>query len=222
MKFFTLVFVITVVIISYYNFAISHAFHLPAPNAPLLDVPTYSLATLSADGKTGMNILTYATPVSAKPARMWAISLFKGTLSHENFLREKTGVLQLLCPHHTKLVKLLGGRTGKDSTVDKAKECSNLGYSWSPYRGEYIGKSPELLPDCAIYIRIRLEGNTIDAGSHDIAICEVVEMFLADSSVATDNHLETVEDSRSSDIVPYLSTAYLRRLGIISEQGRVI
>ena len=47
---------------------------------PLLDVPTYSLATTSVDGRTAMNILTYATPVSATPVRMWALSLFKGEL----------------------------------------------------------------------------------------------------------------------------------------------
>ena len=45
---------------------------------PLLDVPTYSLATTSVDGRTAMNILTYATPVSATPVRMWVLSLFKG------------------------------------------------------------------------------------------------------------------------------------------------
>ena len=48
---------------------------------PLLDVPTYSLATTGPDGRTAMNILTYATPVSATPVRMWALSLFKGCLS---------------------------------------------------------------------------------------------------------------------------------------------
>jgi hypothetical protein len=34
---------------------------------PLLDVPTYSLATLNEDGSTNMNILTYATPVAIRP-----------------------------------------------------------------------------------------------------------------------------------------------------------
>ena len=43
-----------------------------------------------------MNVLTYATPVSIQPCRMWCIGLYGGTLSHENFVRERRGVLQLL------------------------------------------------------------------------------------------------------------------------------
>lgn len=43
-----------------------------------------------------MNVLTYATPVSVQPSRMWCIGLYKGTLSHENFVRERRGVLQML------------------------------------------------------------------------------------------------------------------------------
>ena len=56
-----------------------HGMHVTKTTAPpLLDVPTYSLATVSVDGRTAMNILTYATPVSATPERIWALSLFKG------------------------------------------------------------------------------------------------------------------------------------------------
>ncbi|KAK1743739.1 hypothetical protein QTG54_005336 [Skeletonema marinoi] len=70
---------------------------------PLIDVPTFSLSTSSggddaSSSSSTMNILTYASPVAIKPHRMWSISLYKGTLSHENFIKEKRGILQLLRP----------------------------------------------------------------------------------------------------------------------------
>jgi hypothetical protein len=76
---------------------------------PLLDSPTYSLATLNLDGSTNHNILTYATPLSVTPLRVWSIGLFKGTRSEENFQRTGMAVLQLLREPHAKLVQLLGG-----------------------------------------------------------------------------------------------------------------
>ncbi len=90
-----------------------------------------------------MNILTYASPISITPHRMWCISLYKGTLSHENFKRERRGVLQLLRPEHAycirsgdesrkgeagDLIRLLGGSSGR--YVDKRVACENLGYAW--------------------------------------------------------------------------------------------
>ena len=93
---------------------------------PLLNVPVYSLSTLgdssSSTGTCGnqggstMNILTYATPVSSAPHRMWCISLYKGTSSYENFARERRGVLQLLRPEHARSI-----RSGDDALGRKGK-----------------------------------------------------------------------------------------------------
>jgi flavin reductase (DIM6/NTAB) family NADH-FMN oxidoreductase RutF len=55
----------------------------------------YSLATLNEDGSTNMNIVTFATPVSIEPRRVWAVSLYKHTLSRENFEARGGGVLQV-------------------------------------------------------------------------------------------------------------------------------
>ena len=49
----------------------------------------WSLATKNLDSSTNMNIITFATQVSIKPTPLWAISLYRDTLSHENFIREK-------------------------------------------------------------------------------------------------------------------------------------
>lgn len=172
-------------------------------NPPLIDVPTYSLATTDEHGKTGMNILTYATPVSVRPDRIWSIGLFKGTVSHDNFARNGEGVLQLLSPRHVDVVKLLGGSSGKD--VDKKLECEKLGLSWvSPI----MDGMPELIPDCAYYLKVRRVGEMIDCGSHDVALCKIESMLVADEKQ------DAIQE-------PYLNTAKLRELGIITEQGRV-
>lgn len=171
---------------------------------PLLDVPTYSLATLNEDGSTNLNILTYATPVSATPQRVWSLGLFKETLSHANFMRTRSCVLQLLTEDHISLIKLLGGTSGRN--VDKCAECAKLGFEWEERQQQRQGKHIKLLPGCAYYLEMTGMGDVVDAGSHVVAICQVNEMLI------------------SSENTPkgYLSTGRLRELGIINEQGRAI
>jgi len=191
---------------------------------PLLDVPTYSLATLGTDGKTCMNIITYATPVGIKPERIWTISIYKGTQTHHNFELQKRGVLQLLRRSHSPLVHLLGGKSGRD--FDKKGGCAKLGFSWIKQQQQQqqqqtssqssTAKEDEimLLPNCKAYIKVSLQGDLIDAGVHSVALCRVEEMFVLDEE---DNVLERcdVDD-------PILNTKFLRDLGIISAAGRVI
>jgi hypothetical protein len=115
---------------------------LEAP--PVMDLPVYSLSTVGKDGRTNMNILTYASAVGIRPHRKWALSLYRRTKTHENFLPPSRcvedgaseilecgggiGVLQLLRRQHAPLVPLLGGESGQD--VDKARECEELGFTW--------------------------------------------------------------------------------------------
>lgn len=149
-----------------------------------------------------MNILTYATPISIRPDRIWSLGLFKGTVAHENFANTGEGVLQLLSPNHAKVVKLLGGSSGRD--VNKKEECEKLGMSWI---SSISGELPDLLPNCSHYLKISRVGDLIDCGSHDLAICKVESMFVPDDL---------------DGVVPQnLNTGKLRELGIITEQGRV-
>ena len=165
---------------------------------PLLNVPTYSLATLNEDGTTNLNIVTYATPVSASPQRVWGLGLFKETLSYENFARTRSCVLQLLTEHHIPLVKLLGGTSGRN--VNKIDECSKLGFSCIEKLGELY-----LLPGCKYYLDLSSIAELVDAGSHSVAVCQVSALLVPDH-----------------DTKGYLSTAKLRELGIINEQGRIV
>lgn len=169
---------------------------------PVINVPVYSLATKDNNGKTGMNILTYATPVSIKPDRIWSLGLFKGTVAHENFSETRGGVLQLLTGRHSKVVKLLGGSSGRD--VDKKQKCEKLGMKWVSIDKDI----PDLLPECAYYLKVSLVGDLIDCGSHELAICKIESMLVPSEA-----------DNISQE--EHLSSAELRDLGIITKQGRV-
>ena len=168
---------------------------------PLLDVPTYSLATLNEDGSTNMNIVTYATPVSIRPDRVWTLGMFKDTLSQENIMRNPVCVLQLLRDQHADLVRSLGGNSGRD--INKKEECAKLGFEWEELQN---CNGLEVLPGCEIYLKLCVQGGCVDAGSHLIVpFCRVEKMY-------TDN------DGSGAG---HLSTGRLRELGIITEQGRV-
>ena len=190
---------------------------------PLLNVPTYSLATrvpqpsqdntendtTTAVTTTAMNILTYATPVSIRPDRIWALGLYKGTQTHDCFCQTGQGVLQMLAPEHAPIVKLLGGTSGYE--IDKQSECARLGFPW--IRPDEENKQlPHLLPNCVSYLQLSLVDNgLVDCGSHQVALCKVDAMYQNES-------LENADDDGEMN---YLDTASLRRMGIITKQGRV-
>ncbi|KAH8044371.1 hypothetical protein JL721_12873 [Aureococcus anophagefferens] len=88
--------------------------------APLLDAPVYSLATLNGDGSSNMNIVTYASPVGIRPERRWTLSLYRGTRSHANFAARRRGVLQLLREAQRWRRTPAGRVGGEDDAVDKA------------------------------------------------------------------------------------------------------
>jgi flavin reductase (DIM6/NTAB) family NADH-FMN oxidoreductase RutF len=147
--------------------------------------------------------------VSIRPDRIWSIGLFKGTVTHENFSQTGCGALQLLAPKHAALVKLLGSSSGRD--VDKKVGCQKLSFPWGSAPQSLLTSSttdlPELLPDCVIYLHLSLvKGGLLDCGSHDMAMCKAETMF---------------GSSAGSGKEPYLNTALLREMGIITKLGRV-
>lgn len=188
----------------------------PTEDPPLLNTPVYSLATCGSSSTsetetgagtemhTNMNILTYASPVGITPTRKWCLALYRGTQTHENFMRRGSGVLQVLSAEHAPLVYLLGGTSTKASGRGaKAEGCAELGFSWRSCKecDEY------LLPGCLRYVRLRQEGEALDAGDHDIVICTVEEMMTP---------------SPSEPVGVPMSTQALREAGVVSEKGRAI
>ena len=64
-----------------------------------------------------MNVTTYCSAVGIKPVRRYALGLYVGTLSRENFKATGVGVLQILNRNQAGAIDLLGRRSGRD--VDK-------------------------------------------------------------------------------------------------------
>lgn len=179
------------------NVCLVASFDLATGNPPLLNSPVYVLATWDDEkGTSNMSVVTYASPVSIQPGRLWAIGIYKQTYSYQNFKKSRRGILQLLTPDHIPVIRLLGGSSGRD--VDKELECRKLGYEWK----QFAKGQPLVLPGCASYICLELQGDLMDGGSHDVAIARVTETF-------TDSEC------------PHLDTQTLRDLGIITIQGRI-
>ena len=191
---------------------------------PLVDVPVWSMATLNDDGDNGdapstnLNLLTYASPVAIRPHRLYALGLFRKTLSRDNFLREKTCVLQLLSSaaedRHIGCVRLLGGISGKD-VAKEAELASTHGIELKELEHDDDDGTvlPRVLPGCVRYLQLSMVGDVVPDGDggeescHDVVICKVDRMWTSS------------DDSSSDD--GHLSTGKLRELGLITEQGRI-
>jgi hypothetical protein len=48
------------------------------------------------------------------------------------------GILQLLSPNQSKLVEVLGKKTGWDPKVNKREECASLDNEWVSITGRYV------------------------------------------------------------------------------------
>ena len=148
-----------------------------------------------------MNIVTYCSAVAISPVRKYAIGLYVGTLSWENFKRTGVGVLQLLNENHIGLVDLLGKQSGRD--VDKLETLARK----HDMRIEEWHDIP-ILSGCsgALLVRLAKEEDEIgkekhlsliSCGDHEVAICDVVDSYCGDKAT------------------PLLTTGILRERGLL-------
>ena len=151
-----------------------------------------------------MNIVTYASPVGIRPERLWAVSLYRKTQSHEEF--DGRGVLQLLRPEHAELVSLLGGESGRDT--DKRSRCADLGFEWTQWRGY------DVLPGCAAYVELE-EVDSGDAGDHRVCICKVLA-----SDQISETHLKT-KALRDQGIIDDKGRAVVKDV-VLSEDPKIL
>lgn len=87
------------------------------PPYSTLSMPVYSLSSRQKSRiDQTMNLVTYAAPIALQPP-MYALGLYHDTLSRDNMLSHKHGVLQILAEQHAHLFHLLGKTSGRD--VDK-------------------------------------------------------------------------------------------------------
>ena len=207
----------------------------PIPPPPPISMPVWSLAcplqpTGSAEdteqpiSRTSMNIVTFATPVSVAPPKIWAVSLYHGTLTKDSFLASQRGVLQLLQPNQKHLVPVLGKRSGREPGFSKRDECRHLGFPWYSTRQESAQEDAsrtmlesdlvELLPDCALYVVLEII-STVDAGDHVLVLCKVVGTGAWDASSKEVRALKEPPQACALDPSTALYTAQLRQEGII-------
>ena len=169
-------------------------------------MPVWSLAAPFVDGDTSMNIVTFATPVSVAPPKLWIVSLYRNTKTRQAFLEYGEGVLQLLTPSHKHLVPLLGKRSGYEEGYSKREACQEIGLDWVG------GNEMDLLPACASYIQLKLL-STSDAGDHEIALCQVTGTGVWDGA----NVVQCDDATATTPLDPTtaLYTAQLRDEGIL-------
>ncbi|GHP04528.1 hypothetical protein PPROV_000328200 [Pycnococcus provasolii] len=162
-----------------------HVFaYLPAPVFALSTnvVPTVgnsNSATTFDSHKTNVCMVSYAAPVSINPPK-FAMGVYKGTMSHETFMKTRRGVLAVLRPQHRALAKLLGKTSGRD--VDKSKSMKELGFdSVCVYEHEVIATA------AGVVELVWPDGNeAVDCGDHEVVICDVKRHWTA-PDVVQDN-----------------------------------
>ena len=151
-----------------------------------------------------MNLITYASPIAIKPHEIWALSLFKGTVSHENFAFHKKGILQQLTKSHLNTINLLGKQSGRH--VNKLDELETLGHKLSRIQHSNI---PELdLPPLQVFydspLLIELESldtPPLDLGDHWLYLAKVERYYKHHDSALP--------------VMEPLYTDFLRQQGII-------
>ena len=165
-----------------------------------------------------MNIITFATPVSVAPPKLWAVSLYTNTLSKYAFEASKVAILQLLTTKQSTLVPILGKRSGYELDFSKRDECCKRGYPWTftTIRSDESGPvSLDVLPECASYIVLQLMSSHA-AGDHDVALCQVIGTGKWNHEQQNVDFLEGGEPPFSAkDHNTVLYTAQLRKEGII-------
>lgn len=137
------------------------------PAYSTLSTPVYSLSTACPDARSHtLNIVTYASPIAIQPDRMYALSLFKNTMSWKNMLQSKRGVLQILQQKHAVLLDVLGRQSGYN--IDKLEAISKLGFEI-----DYRFGLP-VLKDSIGVMQLEIVFPPLDCGDHDVVVCKVV------------------------------------------------
>lgn len=216
------------------------------PPPPPISVPVYSLASSipveslsksegSSDGRnrnrnTSMNIMTFCTPVSVAPPKLWTLSLYSNTMTKDYFFESKIGVLQLLDKKQCDLVPILGKRSGYELDYSKELECEKIGFKWGRYCDDKIDskgysaneeengllQSTRLLPNCQSYIKVRLL-EAFDAGDHEVALCQVLGVgeWNDQEKCVIDVDVNANDAPKPKDENIALYSGYLRQKGII-------
>ena len=186
--------------------------------------------------------MTFCTAVSVSAPKLWALSLYKNTMTKNCFFSNKVGILQLLNKKQCHLVPILGKRSGYEKDYDKEFECEKIGYKWTQcgkeeesIKNEYddnrddaennkssaseendnvFDQSIQVLPNCQSYIKFQIV-QTMDAGDHEVALCQVLGVGQWDENVQRIVQIDMSDVQQSKDETDVLYTGYLRKEEII-------
>lgn len=143
------------------------------------DVPVYSLATYKGD-VANMNICTYVSAISMKP-KQYAIAVYKNTFTLDLLKDRASCVLQLLNRSHTKLIPLLGKKSGRTTDKMKMLDRRRCLIQWNGYA---------VLSKSNAWIELKLIDSFETGGDHTLFYFEALRFKTnSERSVLTFNHL---------------------------------
>lgn len=164
--------------VSLYLQAITGSFQLCPAQSVKPNSLVWSLSTHCCNDPTvtNMNLVTYANPVAIKPVETWALSLYKGTLSLENFAIHRTAVLQQLTHSHINSISLLGKTSGR--TIDKIAELGRLGHTFTEVDVEVNLPKLRVLSTSPLLLFLQATVTPpIDLGDHWLYLCKVQKLM---------------------------------------------
>lgn len=199
----------------------------PSFEAPKLDTPVWSLSTLNDDGESNLNIVTYVSPMGRRPKYYYALSLYRTTLSYQNFCKHGWGILSLLddTTDAEVIVPLLGKQSGRDvakvqTLRDKGISVEKMDWSKLPNLHGHIQTSssyqtcpPPLhtVASTRSVLGIKRIPNQppLFCGDHDLFLCEITDHYSKDQSSSSSSSSSSPSPSQA------LSTRTLRQLNLI-------
>jgi flavin reductase (DIM6/NTAB) family NADH-FMN oxidoreductase RutF len=151
----------------------------------MVDMPVYSLATVSPDGVPNMNICSYATPITMEP-KQYCIGVYKGSKTLANLESGSAAILQILASDQYRLVRRFGYKSGHDT--DKLKT----------YKGTLdIGNNGiTYLSDCLAHIELTMHA-IHNAGDHMVYLGIVTSYGYG----STDSLPLTLDELRHKNII---------------------
>lgn len=149
-----------------------------------VNLPVYSVSSVSSDGVPNMNICTYASAVSMDPKR-FMVALYKETKTLKNVRANNKMLLQVLSQANLHRVRRLGFSSGneKDKLQGMDEELTEF------------QDGLRYLNECMGFMKLEVI-KWIDAGDHIMTLCDVKY-----SKNITEHHPMTMHDLREKGIV---------------------
>jgi flavin reductase (DIM6/NTAB) family NADH-FMN oxidoreductase RutF len=149
-----------------------------------VNLPVYSVSSVSPDGVPNMNICTYASAVSMQPKR-FMVAIYEGTKTLENVKKSNRMLLQVLSVKNLHRVRRLGFSSGNEK-----EKLQGMDDELVEFQDGFL-----YLNECVGFMELEVIEWT-RAGDHVMALCDVKS-----SKNVTENEPMTLDDLREKGIV---------------------